>query len=144
MTAKDKRRFYSADNAFGSSALQAVITSRRKQKCLRQSSYTAALRAVPLSLPLCARHSEAPALYAVPVPVGSEFRANTFTVADQFLPAVAMDDDGDFVVTWTSRDQDGSSLGAYAQRYNAAGVPKAVNSVSILLLRVARPSPTSL
>lgn len=29
---------------------------------------------------------------------------------------------GDYVVTWTSSGQDGSGLGVYAQRYNAAGV----------------------
>ena len=33
-----------------------------------------------------------------------------------------MDADGDFVVAWESHDQDGSSYGIYAQRYNAAGV----------------------
>ncbi len=59
---------------------------------------------------------------AVGVPQGSEFRVNTYTTGKQSFPAVAMDDDGDFVVTWDSRDQDGSSYGVYAQRYNAAGV----------------------
>ncbi len=29
--------------------------------------------------------------------------------------------DGGFVVTWSSLDQDGSSWGVYAQRYDAAG-----------------------
>ena len=37
---------------------------------------------------------------------------------------MAMDADGDFVVAWTSQDQDGSSTGVYAQRYNAAGLPQ--------------------
>ena len=55
-------------------------------------------------------------------PVGSEFRVNSFTTGDQDAAAVAMDADGDFVITWTSFIQDGNSDGVYAQRYNAAGV----------------------
>jgi hypothetical protein len=34
-----------------------------------------------------------------------------------------VDADGDFVVAWTSRDQDGSGLGIYARLYNSASVP---------------------
>jgi hypothetical protein len=54
--------------------------------------------------------------------VGSEFRVNTTTASDQGRSAVAMDADGDFVITWESFVQDGSGDGIYAQRYNAAGV----------------------
>jgi VCBS repeat-containing protein len=53
---------------------------------------------------------------------GGEFRVNSTTANDQYLPAVAMDAAGDFVVTWSSIGQDGSESGVYAQRYNAAGV----------------------
>lgn len=53
---------------------------------------------------------------------GSEFRVNSYTTGDQSVPSVAMDSTGDFVITWQSNDQDGSGLGIYAQRYNAAGV----------------------
>lgn len=53
---------------------------------------------------------------------GSEFRVNSTTVNSQTVPSVAMDADGDFVVTWQSDGQDGSLQGVYAQRYNAAGV----------------------
>ncbi|MHB1033894.1 MAG: trypsin-like serine protease [Pirellulales bacterium] len=52
---------------------------------------------------------------------GGEFRVNTATGERQRDPAVAMDSDGDFVVTWTSFGQDGSGYGIYAQRFNAAG-----------------------
>lgn len=52
---------------------------------------------------------------------GSEFRVNTYTSNSQSRPAVAMDAAGDFVITWQSDNQDGSSYGVYAQRYNAAG-----------------------
>jgi len=53
---------------------------------------------------------------------GSEFRVNTYTTSGQARPSVAMDFSGNFVVAWDSRDQDGSSYGVYAQRYNASGV----------------------
>jgi hypothetical protein len=53
---------------------------------------------------------------------GGEFRVNTYTTNQQVGPTVAMDQVGDFVVAWNSNQQDGSEYGAYAQRYNAAGV----------------------
>ncbi|MDH3911344.1 MAG: hypothetical protein OEU09_08610, partial [Rhodospirillales bacterium] len=53
---------------------------------------------------------------------GPEFQVNSFTTGFQNLPAVAMDADGDFVVTWNSRYQDGDSWGVFAQRFDAAGV----------------------
>jgi hypothetical protein len=59
---------------------------------------------------------------AAGVAQGAEFRVNTFTTDDQSTPAIGMDADGDFVVAWTSRYQDGSDYGIYAQRYNASGV----------------------
>jgi hypothetical protein len=54
-------------------------------------------------------------------PVGGEFRVNSFTANSQSRPSVAMDADGDFVVAWQSKDQDGSDYGVYAQRFDAAG-----------------------
>jgi Ca2+-binding RTX toxin-like protein len=55
-------------------------------------------------------------------PQGGEFRVNTFATGDQRYSAVAMDSDGDFVVTWKSELQDGDGFGIYAQRYSATGV----------------------
>jgi CSLREA domain-containing protein len=52
---------------------------------------------------------------------GVQFRVNTYTAGDQQWPEVAMDSSGDFVVVWQSQGQDGSNLGVYARRYNAAG-----------------------
>ncbi|HTT38056.1 MAG TPA: cadherin-like domain-containing protein, partial [Burkholderiales bacterium] len=52
---------------------------------------------------------------------GSETRVNTTTTDVQHWPAVAMDSNGNFVVTWTSANQDGSGDGIYAQRYDATG-----------------------
>ncbi len=53
---------------------------------------------------------------------GSEFQVNTTTISVQREPDVAMDADGNYVVVWESNEQDGSSFGIFAQRYNAAGV----------------------
>ena len=53
---------------------------------------------------------------------GSETRVNTTTTDTQQWPSVAMDANGNFVIAWTSANQDGSGGGVYAQRYNASGV----------------------
>ncbi|MEI7686470.1 MAG: matrixin family metalloprotease [Planctomycetota bacterium] len=54
---------------------------------------------------------------------GREFRANTTPTSDQKEPSAVMGVDGDFVITWSSFDQDAyRSWGVYAQRYDAAGV----------------------
>jgi len=54
-------------------------------------------------------------------PKADEFRVNTRTSENQNLSAVAMDADGDFVITWTSQNQDGSGTGVFAQRYDSSG-----------------------
>ncbi len=56
-----------------------------------------------------------------PVPVGGEFQVNVYTFGPQYVPVVGMDDDGDFVVAWESR-QDGSEYGVFARRFNSLGV----------------------
>ncbi len=52
---------------------------------------------------------------------GIEFRVNSHTTDGQYSPSVAMDADGDFVVVWTSDNQDGDNSGIYGQRYNDTG-----------------------
>ncbi len=61
---------------------------------------------------------------AAGVPQGSEFQVNSFTTGEQFMPAVASDANGNFVVVWDSPDQDGSGSGIFGQRFSAAGVPQ--------------------
>lgn len=56
------------------------------------------------------------------LPVGSEFKVNTYTTGKQHLPAVAIDSAGDFVISWQSYAQDGNNYGVYAQRYDSSGV----------------------
>ncbi len=53
----------------------------------------------------------------------AEYRVNTYTTNDQISPAVAMDSDGDFVIVWQSREQDGDHFGIFAQRYSKDGTP---------------------
>src|SRR5687767_14362256 len=52
---------------------------------------------------------------------GSEFRVNATTAGNQQYAALAADDAGDFVVTWTTDGQDGAGTAVYARRYSAAG-----------------------
>ena len=54
-------------------------------------------------------------------PADDEFQVNTFTTSDQINPDVTMADNGDFVITWESRDQDASGRSIYAQRFLADG-----------------------
>jgi hypothetical protein len=53
---------------------------------------------------------------------GDEFRVNTFTGGHQSNPDVAMDADGDFVVTWHSVGPLSSDFAIYARRYDADGL----------------------
>ena len=55
--------------------------------------------------------------------IDGEFQVNTYTIGDQRWASVAALEDGGFVVAWTSRDQDGSNDGIYAQRFDADGDP---------------------
>lgn len=52
---------------------------------------------------------------------GSEFRVNTYTASSQDFPSITALDDGGFVVSWTSWNQDGDGYGIYAQRFDASG-----------------------
>lgn len=55
------------------------------------------------------------------VEVGDEFRVNTTMEDYQRFPSIAMNSDGDTVISWMSRNQDGDGYGLYAQRFDAAG-----------------------
>ena len=78
---------------------------------------------------------------AAGVAQGGEFRVNTTTASSQVYSSVAMDANGDFLVSWSSYGQDGSGYGIYAQRYNAAGVAQGGEFESIQLQQVARSIP---
>ena len=65
----------------------------------------------------------APALSQPISPLGNDFQVNSYTTSDQRLPALAVEEDGDFVVVWQSQDQDGDAYGLFGQRYDSAGSP---------------------
>jgi len=57
------------------------------------------------------------------LPLGPEFRVNTYTTNRQAYPSVASDSGGNFVVVWQSLTQDGSTYGVFGQRYVSTGAP---------------------
>ena len=59
---------------------------------------------------------------AAGVPIDVEEQVNQFNTLDQQGPAIGMNAGGEYVVTWSSDDQDGSNTGIFARRYNAVGV----------------------
>lgn len=52
---------------------------------------------------------------------GSEFLVNATTSSNQEAPAVTMSYDGEFIITWTGHNQDGSYSGVYMQVYDSVG-----------------------
>jgi hypothetical protein len=64
-----------------------------------------------------------PVAAASEVPRGSEFAVNTYTTEAQRRHDVAMDPSGGFLVVWESREEDGSSWGVFARRFDPAGAP---------------------
>jgi phosphoheptose isomerase len=53
-------------------------------------------------------------------PLGGEFRVNVATPGNQIDPAIATDDDGGFVVTWSGEGA-GDDSGVFARRFDASG-----------------------
>ena len=56
--------------------------------------------------------------------LGVEQRVNTYTVGEQSYPSLAIAGDGSFVVSWSSRHQDGEGWGVYYRRFAADGTPR--------------------
>jgi Ca2+-binding RTX toxin-like protein len=55
--------------------------------------------------------------------VGAEIPVNSTTAGNQQNSHVAIDSNGNFVITWSSENQDGSSWGVYARLYDSSGNP---------------------
>ena len=53
--------------------------------------------------------------------IGSEFPVNSYTPGRQYVPSVAAEPDGGFVVVWQSKDEDGSDYGIFGQRFDRSG-----------------------
>jgi hypothetical protein len=59
---------------------------------------------------------------AAGVAIGAnETVVNQYNAANQQGPAIGMNASGEYVVTWSSDNQDGSATGIYARRYSPAG-----------------------
>ena len=54
---------------------------------------------------------------------GNEFRVNTYIAGQQIGTAIKKLGNSEFIITWNSDGQDGSSWGVYAQRYANNGTP---------------------
>lgn len=52
---------------------------------------------------------------------GAEFRVNTYINNDQFYSNVSANKDGNFIIVWTSWEQDGDKGGIYGQRFFSDG-----------------------
>jgi hypothetical protein len=52
---------------------------------------------------------------------GGQFAVNTYTTDYQYWPKMSADARGNFVVAWSSYDQDASRWGVFGQRFNASG-----------------------
>jgi hypothetical protein len=57
------------------------------------------------------------------LPLGPIFQANTQSFDSQVQPTIGTLLDGSFVVTWTSRDQDGSDWGIFGKIFDSTGLP---------------------
>jgi hypothetical protein len=53
---------------------------------------------------------------------GDEVRVNTYTAGDQWQADLALNENGEFVVSWTSWNQDGDGGGVYARRFETSGM----------------------
>jgi hypothetical protein len=70
--------------------------------------------------------ARAPVISQVPVAIGDEIQANTYTTGEQRVPAVAVDGSGSFVVLWESTGQDGSGESVQGQRFDSLGTPHGI------------------
>lgn len=52
---------------------------------------------------------------------GSEFLLNTFTAGNQAYPSITVHEDGGFIATWQSDNQDGNGIGIFGKRFDAKG-----------------------
>jgi hypothetical protein len=57
-------------------------------------------------------------------PLASEFQVNTTTTSDQYGYGVAMDNAGNFVVSWESYGQDGDSYSVQGRRFDNLAAPR--------------------
>jgi hypothetical protein len=59
------------------------------------------------------------------VGLATEFQVSTYTNYGQGVPSVAADGDGDFLIAWSSNQQDGDGYGVFARRFSSTGIAQA-------------------
>ena len=57
-------------------------------------------------------------------PIGPEFVVNQYTTGEQYHSSVAMDDDGNFVVAWSSISMGAQGIGPFGRRFHSTGAPR--------------------
>ncbi|HHJ19615.1 MAG TPA: DUF4347 domain-containing protein, partial [Gammaproteobacteria bacterium] len=62
---------------------------------------------------------------------GTEFQINETSADNQYWASVTMDSSGNFTVTWTSVNQDGTASSIYARQFNADGTAKAAGEFKV-------------
>ena len=61
--------------------------------------------------------------------LANEFQVNSYTLNNQYVPAIAAEADGDFTVVWQSKNQEGAGidgLGIFGRRFSSSGVGQAI------------------
>ncbi|MBZ0198476.1 MAG: T9SS type A sorting domain-containing protein [Ignavibacteriaceae bacterium] len=61
-------------------------------------------------------------LFQLNVAATNELLVNSTTINAQTDPAVAVNNSGDFVITWASWDQDGGDRGVYRRKFSSSGI----------------------
>ncbi|WP_299939030.1 Ig-like domain-containing protein [uncultured Pelagimonas sp.] len=68
-------------------------------------------------------HVHTQVLDSLGAPIGAPFDPDTSNTFSERVPSVLVNDDGSFVVAWSSSGQDGSGYGVYARGFAADGTP---------------------
>jgi hypothetical protein len=114
------RRFDSAGQPEGDDFQVNVVTagSQRHPSVVadRSGAFTVAW-STPASIGVVGRRYD-----AAGAPLGGEFGVNTYMTGTASGPDIAVDVNGNFVVSWTSGAQDGSGSGVSARRFDCAGL----------------------
>ncbi|MEM8556418.1 MAG: T9SS type A sorting domain-containing protein [Bacteroidota bacterium] len=101
------------------SASHARSAARRRLAWLRRAASAGTLTLAML------HGTPAATAQSPPIPEGGELRVNNSATGFQDLPAVAMDDDGDFVIAWEAVTTGSeSTTGILARLVSAAGLPQ--------------------
>ena len=131
------QKFNAADQKIGAEELVNTVTENNQEKP------AVAMNGSGMFVVVWASYTDFNSIYDIKariyknnLPIGAEFLVNTTTNFSQTNPDVAIDNNGNFVITWDSWYQDGSNKGVYAQMFdtngNKVGSEFLVNSTTLL------------